>query len=208
MRPVRIGIAAENDRAAALALVRHEYMARGYVQALEPLNGNGVTLVARYGGRVIGTAAVAMKSAGLLPTEEYYGLNLPGKIAEVGRLAVAAPDEDTQLMAMVGLLGAIQNLSDTSGITTVLASLKPALRIRLRVLGVSSALAAGPERLVQEAIPQQYWGYFFPEGKQPQPVAVTIELDAVRAAVLGGVERANGAVRMAPEVLPHLSVAS
>ena len=152
-----------NERASALRLVRDAYLSRGYVKDLQPLGGDSVqVLVAVDDGTVIGTASTVLRSRGPLPTEKYFGLNSlderPSTVMKVGQLAVANGTGPPRGMATIGLLAAVVWWGDQKAVALVLASLKPALRRRLAMLGIASELVAGPEKLIGEAIPPEYLG--------------------------------------------------
>jgi len=196
-----------NERVGALLLASDAYISRGYVKDLQPFEGDSAqVLVAVSDGTVIGTVSVVLRSRGALPTEKYYGLsNLDdrsGAVMEVGRLAVANGTGSLRAMATVGLLAAAVLLGDRIRVELVLASLKPALRRRLAMLGITSELVAGPEMLIPEAIPPEYWGYFFPESADQRPVAVFISLDEVRSSILGHLSAANGHITISPKIAP------
>jgi hypothetical protein len=94
----------------------------------------------------------------------------------------------------------VQLWGDRNGVKRALATLKPALRRRLAILGITSELAAGPEMLIPEAIPPEFRGYFFPQSAAQRPVAVFISLDEVRASILGHLSAANGHITICPEI--------
>lgn len=212
-----------NERASALLLVSDAYISRGYMDAyisrgyvkdLQPLQGGDSTqvLVAVSDGTVIGTVSTVPRSKGALPTEKYYGLaNLDERsdtVIEIGRLAVANGTGSLRAMAIIGLLAAVQLWGDRNGVKRALATLKPALRRRLAVLGITSELAAGPEMLIPDAIPPEFRGYFFPQLAAQRPVAVFISLDEVRASILGHLSAANGHITICPEIGSSKSCAS
>jgi hypothetical protein len=196
-----------DERACALRLVRDAYISRGYVQDLQPLDGdNTQVLVAVHDGTVIGTASTVLRSSGPLPTENYYGLsNLderPGTVMEVGRLAVAHGTGPPRGMATVGLFAAVVLWGDHHRVALILACLKPPLRRRLAMLGIASELVAGPEKLIGQAIPPPYRGYFFPQSESQRPVAVLIRLDQVRAPLLDHLSAADGHITISPQIVP------
>jgi hypothetical protein len=200
MTPVEIRFASSAaEQAAALALVRRMYTHKGYVEDLQPLGGDGQTIVASSGDEIIGTAAVSLGRP--LPTETYYGIQVEPGAAEVGRLAVEG-DDLTHELALLGILAGIQFWGDANGVQTMLASLKRALKIRLGSIGIGSTTVGRPELLDSAVVPREYWGYFFPPKAQHRPVAVTISLDEVRPAVLRNLELANGGVCMGSEFTP------
>jgi hypothetical protein len=202
-----------NERATALLLVSDAYISRGYVKDLQPLGaGSTQVLVAVSDGTVIGTVSTVPRSKSALPTEEYYGLtNLDERsdtVIEIGRLAVANGTGSLRAMAMIGLLAAVQLWSDRNGVKQALATLKPALRRRLAMLGITSELAAGPEMLIPKAIPPEFREYFFPQLAAQRPVAVFISLDEVRASILGHLSAANGHITICPEIGSSTNCAS
>lgn len=194
-----------DERTSALQLASDAYMSRGYVKDLPPLGGDSThLLVAVSDGRVIGTVSAVIRSDKALPTEEYYGLsNLDersGMVMEVGRLAVGDGTGSSRAMTLIGLLAAVVLLGDRNGVKLVLATLKPALRRRLAMLGINSELVAGPSMLTPAAVSPEYWGYFFPQPATQRPVAVVFSLDQARVPILGHLPAASGHITICTEL--------
>ena len=65
------------------------------------------------------------------------------------------------------MLAAVVWWGDQNAVALVLASLKPALRRRLAMLGIASELVAGPDKLIGEAIPPEYLGGISSPSRRP-----------------------------------------
>lgn len=202
----------------ALRLVEVEYRSRRYVDRLEPLNGpDAHVLVAVENGVIIGTVSIVLASAPP-PTSIYFGFDVslrypeytPVQIMEIGRLALCT-DEDRQIrkVALCGLFAAMQRWGDVRGVKLAIASLRPDLRRLLSAMGIPSEQVAGPERLVRQMIPPEYWGYFFPSETARRPVAVHIDFDAARQPIFALGPVASGKVTFSLEITsPSLALGS